>query len=604
MPSPPEKLPSLADEIDEGERRFRSLADAMPQIVWTAMPDGWIDYSNQRWITYTGLTFEQLQGWGWTQALHPNDLQPTIDRWTSSLESGEDYETEYRWKRASDDIYRWHLARGLPLKDLNGHIVKWVGTSTDIEDQKQLQAAAERANRAKSDFLASMSHELRTPLNGILGYAQILLRDTTLGERQVAGLRVIQQSGEQLLTLINDVLDFAKIEAGKQELSLTDIPLAKFLRIIAEIISVKAEQKGLAFICDTAPDLPGGIRADEKRLRQALLNLLANAVKFTDRGQVSLRVRFFPHARLRFEVQDTGIGIREEQLESIFQPFEQGGDAQRRLGGSGLGLAISQRFVRLMGGEIRVESRIGQGSTFWFELELPVVELEIAPPSAAGVVTGYQGPRKKVLVVDDVAENRAVVVDMLGQIGFEMVEAENGCEGLEKAQTLRPDLILMDIVMPEMGGLEATRRLRQLPAQKDVPIIAISASASGGDKESSLAAGMSAFQPKPIDFGMLLAQIASLLKLSWTYAAPPASSAPEHQAPGPLLVPPAQEMEILHRLAREGNMRDIVQRAAHLAELDERYRPFADQLRLLAKGYQSKAILSLVERHLERRPAP
>ena len=232
-----------------------------------------------------------------------------------------------------------------------------------------------------------------------------------------------------------------------------------------------------------------------------------------------------------------------------------------------------------------------------------MVELEIAPPSAAGIVTGYQGPRKTVLVVDDVAENRAVLVDMLGQIGFQMVEAASGSEGLEQAQALQPDLILMDIVMPEMGGLEATRRLRQLPAQKEVPIIAVSASTSGGDRESSLAAGMNAFQPKPIDFGMLLAQIASLLRLDWTYAAPPAG-AEEHAAPGPLLAPPAQEMAILHRLAREGNMRDIVQHAAQLAELDERYRPFAEQLRLLAKGYQSKAILSLVEQHIERSPAP
>ena len=599
----PEKLPSSEREIDESERHFRSLADAIPQIVWTALPDGRIDYFNQRWITYTGLTLEQTQLGYWRLVIHPNDLQPFIDRWTNALESGEAFEVEYRLKRASDGVYRWHLHRISPLKDANGHIVKWVGTSTDIEDQKQAQAAAESANRAKSDFLANMSHELRTPLNGILGYAQILLRDTTLGERQVAGLRVIQQSGEQLLTLINDVLDFAKIEAGKQELSLTDIPLAKFLRIIAEIIGVKAEQKGLAFICDSAPDLPGGIRADEKRLRQALLNLLANAVKFTDQGQVTLRVRFFPPARLRFEVQDTGIGIREDQLESIFQPFEQGGEAQRRLGGSGLGLAISQRFVRLMGGEITVESRIGQGSSFRFELELPVVEVEIAPPSAAGVVTGYQGPRKTVLVVDDVAENRAVVVDMLGQIGFQMVEAASGGEGLDKAQALRPDLILMDIVMPQMGGLEAARRLRQLPALKQVPIIAISASTSGGDRESSLAAGMNAFQPKPIDFGMLLTQIASLLQLDWTYAAPPAGPE-EHAASGPLLAPPPQEMAILHRLAREGNMRDIVQHAAQLAERDERYRPFAEQLRLLAKGYQSKAILSLVEQHMERSPAP
>ena len=258
------KLSSLEGEIDVGERRFRLLADAMPQIVWIANPDGGLEYWNQRWFTYTGLTWEQSQGWDWSRALHPDDLNPCINRWTSALESGEAYEIEYRFKRASDGVYRWHLARALPIKDLNGHIEKWVGFCTDIEDQKQLQAAAERANLAKSDFLSSMSHELRTPLNGILGYAQILLRDNTLGERQVAGLNVIQQSGEHLLTLINDILDFAKIEAGKQELSLSDIPLGKFLRVIAEMISVKAEQKGLAFICDTAPDLPGGIRADER----------------------------------------------------------------------------------------------------------------------------------------------------------------------------------------------------------------------------------------------------------------------------------------------------------------------------------------------------
>lgn len=576
----------------------------MPQIVWTAKPDGWLDYFNHRWVTYTGCTVERGLGWEWTRVLHPDDLQPTIDRWTCALESGEAYEIEYRFKRASDDVYRWHLARGLPLKDFNGHIVRWVGTCTDIEDQKQLQAVAERANLAKSDFLASMSHELRTPLNGILGYAQILLRDDRLGERQAAGLRVIQQSGEQLLTLINDVLDFAKIEAGKQELNLSDIALGKFLRIIAAIISVKAEQKGLTFVCDTPLDLPRGIRADEKRLRQALLNLLANAVKFTDRGQVSLHVRFSPPTRLRFEVQDTGIGIREDQFESIFQPFEQGGEAQRRLGGTGLGLAISQRFVRLMGGDIQLESQVGLGSTFWFELALPVVKAEMAAAPAEGSVIGYQGPRRKLLIVDDVAENRAVVIDMLSPLGFEMVEAAGGLEGLEKAEAMRPDLILMDIVMPEIGGLEVTRRLRQLPAQKDIPIIAISAGASDINRESSLAAGVNAFLPKPIDFGILLTQVAELLKLNWIYELPQEDLALEHEVPGLLLAPPALEMKILHRLAQEGNMRDIVQRASHLAELDERHRPFADQLRLLAKGYQSKAILSLVERHLEGGAAP
>jgi len=417
-------------------------------------------------------------------------------------------------------------------------------------------------------------------------------------------VNVIQQSGEHLLTLINDILDFARIEAGRLELYLTEIPLARFLNALAEIIRVKAAEKHLDFVCDLAPDLPEWVRGDEKRLRQVLLNLLANAVKFTDLGQVSLSVRFAPPTRLRFEVQDTGIGIGAAQLESIFQPFEQAGEVRRRLGGTGLGLAISREFVRLMGGDIRVASRLGQGSTFCFELELPVAEAAAAGAPAEGVITGYAGPRRTILVVDDVAENRAVVVDLLGQLGFEMVQAANGREGLEQAHARQPDLILMDMVMPEMDGLEATRRLRQLPALKDLPIVAISASATGSDEDKCLAAGANAFIPKPIDLGRLLRQVAALLKLDWIYALPAAGPPREPQAVEPLVIPPVEEMEILRRLAQVGNMRDILRHAAHLAELDARYRPFADQLRLLAKGYQSKSILSLVERYLDRRSVP
>jgi CheY-like chemotaxis protein len=282
----------------------------------------------------------------------------------------------------------------------------------------------------------------------------------------------------------------------------------------------------------------------------------------------------------------------------IFQPFEQAGEAQRRIGGTGLGLAISRQYVRLMGGDIRVESRVGQGSTFWFELELPAVEAELPAGAPEWVVTGYRGPRRKVLVVDDVAENRAVLVDMLVHLGFEMAEAANGCEGLIQAQGLRPDLILMDIVMPEMDGLEATRRLRRLPDFKDVPIIAISASASMEDEEISLAAGVNAFLPKPVDLDRLLPQVAVLLKLDWTYELLGASPLPEPQGVRPLVVPPAREMEILLRLAREGDMRSLLQQAAQLTELDERYLPFANRLRLLAQRFESKAILRFVEQSL------
>ena len=287
-------------------------------------------------------------------------------------------------------------------------------------------------------------------------------------------------------------------------------------------------------------------------------------------------------------------------METIFQPFEQAGEAQRRIGGTGLGLAISRQYVRLMGGDIQVESRVGQGSTFWFELDLPVVAAELMAASPEWVVTGYRGPRRKVLVVDDVAENRAVVVDMLDHLGFEMVEAVNGREGLRKAQALLPELILMDIVMPEMDGLEATRRLRQLPDFKDLPIIAISASASIEDEKISLAAGVNTFLPKPVDLGRLLTQIAVLLKLDWTYELSRASPLAEPQKAGPLVAPPAQEMDILLRLAREGDMRGLLRQATRLTELDQRYLPFANQLRLLAQGFESKAILRLVERHLEK----
>ncbi|MBW8838213.1 MAG: PAS domain-containing protein, partial [Burkholderia sp.] len=378
----------------------------------------------------------------------------------------------------------------IPIVDERGEPQFLLGISRDITGQRraeeelrryrehledmirertaELAVAKERAdaaNQAKGAFLAHMSHELRTPLNGILGYAQILKRDKNLDRRHVDGITVIQRSGEHLLAIINDILDMAKMEAGKAELTLSDVPLEGFIYFIAETIRVKAMEKGL------------------------VLNLLSNAIKFTETGSVRLRVGWMPPARLSFEVRDTGIGIHEARLGAIFRPFEQVSDARHQIGGTGLGLTISRQLLRLMGGEIRVDSRHGAGSAFSFELNVQVVahQSTAIPPEQA--VSGYKGPRKLILVVDDVAVNRAVAIDMLSQLGFDAVGAINGFEALEKAQALQPALILMDVVMPEMDGLEATRHLRAISELADRPIIAVSAGASGSDAAKSLAAG-------------------------------------------------------------------------------------------------------------------
>jgi signal transduction histidine kinase/DNA-binding NarL/FixJ family response regulator len=475
------------------------------------------------------------------------------------------------------------------------------------ERVRERTSELQMANRAKSTFLANMSHELRTPLNAILGYGQLLKRDTSLSERQTSAANTIQQSGEHLLMLITDILDLAKIESGKLELCPSVVDLPTTLSGVVDIVRIKSEEKGLTCILDVAPDLPRFVQGDDKRLRQVLLNLLSNAVKFTDCGQVGLYItllsRHEGHACLRFEVRDTGVGIAQDKQQAIFEPFEQVGEVQSRSGGTGLGLSISRQLLRLMGGEISVESQPGDGSRFWFDLSLPVVDT--APVTALLVqqVNGYHGPCQTVLIVDDIAANRAMLADTLGNLGFAIREASNGLEGLELARTMQPDLILMDIRMPVMDGLEATRRILQIEALRLVPIIIVSASITSEDQAHALAAGACAFLSKPIENGHLLQKIGAHLRLDWIVEdAIPEPLSSSAQGTEQLAIPVGPEMERLHELALAGNMRGIKQWAGELAARDAQYQPFAEKLQKLAQGFRSEAIVRLVDTYMNPTP--
>lgn len=385
---------------------------------------------------------------------------------------------------------------------------------------------AEEANVAKSTFLARMSHELRTPLNAIMGYAQLLKIGESLSERQAVGINTIHSSGAHLLMLINDILDLSSIEAGKFQLYVRAMPTGDFFQGIADIMGIRAAEKGIEFELRVADDLPGVLNADEKRLRQVLLNLLSNAVKFTQQGRVQLSVSVCSVSprrghRLRFEVADTGVGLAAQDLDRIFEPFEQAGDGASRMGGTGLGLAISRQLVRMMGGEIRVESQPGSGSLFWFDLWLKgqagVESATTADEPRFDDVIGYEG-RRRILVVDDVVANRRMLADWLEPLGFEVEQAVDGLDAMVRVTECTPDLILMDIVMPEMDGLTAIEHIRRKPEWLDLPVIALSANASMADRERALSSGADVFLPKPLERDALLMHIGRCLSLVWRRA--------------------------------------------------------------------------------------
>jgi signal transduction histidine kinase/FixJ family two-component response regulator len=497
---------------------------------------------------------------------------------------------------------------------------------------KQSKELAEVASRAKSEFLANMSHELRTPLNGILGYAQILNRSQSWGEKERKGIDIIYQCGSHLLTLINDVLDISKIEARRLELDPQAVHLPAVLQGVAEIVSIRAKQKGIDFVYLPDAHLPEGVEVDEKRLRQVLINLLGNAVKFTEQGQVTFSVsqigpppaaghqpeaqQAYPAqvAHLRFQIEDTGIGMSPEVLDKIFQPFEQVSDAKRNAEGTGLGLAISQNIAQLMGSQIQVQSQLGVGSTFTFDVSLPISsEWWYTGNSAAKEhLVGYQGTRRTVLVLDDKWENRSVLVNLLEPLGFTVFEAENGQEGLAKATETQPHLIITDILMPVMDGYQFLQQVRQSEQLKAIPVIVSSASVSSMDQQHSLDAGGDDFLEKPVQVDQLFKLLRKHLNLTWIYqptgsnqepSQPPASALPNRLAPlSPLALPSSADLEQLLQLAQQGRLKKLAEVAQALEQQNPQYTPLIQHLLELSKGFQVEKLEAVIQQLLSEVP--
>jgi len=409
--------------------------------------------------------------------------------------------------------------------------------------------------------------------------------------------------------LLDDILDLSKIDAGRMDIVSTEFHLPRFLGAIADVFRVRAQQKGIHFYFETLDELPTAVRGDAKRLRQVLNNLLGNAVKFTDTGGVIFKVgrhedsagessedRAPTEGRslIRFQVEDTGPGIEQADIDAIFAPFQQASASRTRfVEGTGLGLSISRRLAEMMDGELRVRSVIGKGSVFWLDLELPEAENWSDPDGEAlPSVIGYDGPRQRILIVDDKAENRSVLVSILSPLDFHVAETRNGKEALEFVPEFRPHLILMDVKMPVMDGLTATRKIRRLTRFARIPIIAVSASAFGEDRERSIDAGCDGFITKPLRFEELLEEIRRHLGLTWLHESAAAGQGPDES----MSVPPPDTLQTLLDLALRGDIKGIRQELDRFEQVGDEHRVFIGKMRRMARLYRVKHIRQLLKK--------
>ena len=497
----------------------RSLIESNIDALMTTDPSGIITDVNKQMEALTGCTRDELIGAPFKKYFTDPERAEAAIKLVLSQKKVTDYELTACARNGKQTVVSYNATT---FYDRDRTLQGVLAVSRDVTERKlveaelqQAKAAAESASRTKSDFLASMSHEIRTPMNAIVGIADLLAK-TPLNPEQDKYVQIFRRAGDNLLNLINDILDLSKVEASQLELERTGFSVKDHLEKVTEMVAGRAREKGLALVCEIAPNVPADLVGDPTRLRQVLINLLGNAIKFTESGEVSLRVA--PDAgssvptALRFTVSDTGIGIPSEKLGQVFEPFTQANSSTtRRFGGSGLGLTISKRLVELMGGRIWAESTVGKGSVFAFAV--PFESWAAADrPTAAPAGTGFNAPLPalRILLAEDSPDNCTITMAYLEDTPYRIEIAENGAIAFERFIAGHYDLVLMDRQMPIMDGLTATRTIRAWEQANDrlpTPIIALTASALKRDREMCLAAGCTAFLTKPIKQEVLLQAI-------------------------------------------------------------------------------------------------